>query len=887
MVGVLRVVSAAGDALVDIRPDWKSLDDASGATVGEVFRSSEVLQMYHLQATAQLYEQGGLNHDMSFFLTGVAFYSVERPDVKVSIAYHPTNMTISLLPVISEDGRELRWDHQAASVSYVMGVDQAYWNAGSYMGETTGAFFSYAVEFSLEHHRLHPRYQPFSVYEDYPGREFLTASGCDEFVWALLSAAQTRGVRLTPALLPQKHKIVIYSHSKPEIIVFSGDGSVASGGGNGDPDEPVEGGAVPGEAGDGSGSSSSSSSSNNSSSGGGEAGASSWSSSSLPTSSGSSDAGAVREEEEGHASGSGGGSSSSSSSSSSSTSPSVDEIRNNSSSSSTSAGQEGQEEDGDGSSAGGEERQRRRLRGRTLLWGSPGSDSAGSVGEAGALDQEAGEPEDEGTEVPGVASVDEAEATGAPLSTASPTEMAVQTHAPAAEPTDEWQEVVGYYQSLQLCLQERKFSFVTSLKDFVRYFDCLDDVAFIAIGPHEYYKVNITSTKLDHISLPEELPEVKRRYESFTRVDTALAVWILMIIACGIHGVLWQAAVIQHWLKSYGNAQVEEEPLEGSDDSAEPQRPPSLTRKITTEYLRVGQLLLGKAEDNFLELSPSSAPAKDATAACSGAAASGAGPGDADSSGGGGSNGLPRRQRSPKRGGTFRNGLPQRDRDEGGGAGGSRRRQGPARGGRGGGAVEEETGLEMRDTSGQPKGGRWEDEEEGEDEEGEDGTFVGSAGGAGRHRAGAENIPPSSLSSSTSSLPQGITAHERGARVWSGAGRAHGSGGGERWIGFAGSPRNSRPPVPTAWDDDRGDTTTAGGARGEDAPLGNSNGSSEREPLAASSPSAMESGRRKGNRNGSRSRSRSTSPEVFRVAKQDDSSSGGEESATFFKEEDR
>ncbi|CAM9282647.1 unnamed protein product [Ectocarpus sp. 4 AP-2014] len=868
MVGVLR---AAGDALVDIRPDWKSLDDASGATVGEVFRSSEVLQMYHLQATAQLYEQGGLNHDMSFFLTGVAFYSVERPDVKVSIAYHPTNMTISLLPVISEDGRELRWDHQAASVSYVMGVDQAYWNAGSYMGETTGAFFSYAVEFSLEYHQLHPRYQPFSVYEDYPGREFLTASGCDEFVWALLSAAQTRGVRLTPALLPQKHKIVIYSHSKPEIIVFSGDGSSTSGGGNGDSDELAEGGAVPGEVGGGS----SSSSSNNSSSGGGEAGASSWSSS-LPTSSGDSDAPPVREEEEGHASGSGGGSSSSS------MSPSVDDIRNKSSSSS-STGQEGQEEDGDGSSAGGEERQRL-LRGRTLLWGSPGSDSAGNAGEAGALDQEAGEPEDEGTEEPGVTGVDEAEATGAPLSTVSPTEAAVQTHAPAAEPTEEWQEVVGYYQSLQLCLQERKFSFVTSLKDFVRYFDCLDDVAFIAIGPHEYYKVNITSTKLDHISLPEELPEVKRRYESFTRVDTALAVWILMIIACGIHGVLWQAAVIQHWLKSYGNAQVEEEPLEGSDDSAEPERPPSLTRKITTQYLRVGQLLLGKAEDDFLELSPSSAPAKDATAACCGAAASGGGPGDADSSGGGGSNGLPRRQRSPKRGGAFRNGAP-RDRDDGGGAGGSRRRQGPARGG-GRGAAEEEKGLEMRDTSGQPKGGRWgEEEEEEEEEEGEDGAFVGSASGAGRHRAGAENIPPSSPSSSTSSVPQGIMAHERGVRVWSGAGRAYGSGGGERWIGFAGSPRNRRPPVRTAWDDERGTTTAAAG--GEDERLGNGNGNSQRDPLAASSPSATESGRRKDKRNGSRSRSRSTSPEALGVAKQGDSSSGGEESATFFKEEDR
>lgn len=41
------------------------------------------LKLFCLQATAQLYEQGGLNHDMSFFLTAVAFYSMERPDVKV------------------------------------------------------------------------------------------------------------------------------------------------------------------------------------------------------------------------------------------------------------------------------------------------------------------------------------------------------------------------------------------------------------------------------------------------------------------------------------------------------------------------------------------------------------------------------------------------------------------------------------------------------------------------------------------------------------------------------------------------------------------------------------------------------------------------------------
>lgn len=43
---------------------------------------------------------------------------------KVSMAYHPTNMTISLLPVISDDGRELHWENQGASVSYIMDIDQ-------------------------------------------------------------------------------------------------------------------------------------------------------------------------------------------------------------------------------------------------------------------------------------------------------------------------------------------------------------------------------------------------------------------------------------------------------------------------------------------------------------------------------------------------------------------------------------------------------------------------------------------------------------------------------------------------------------------------------------------------------------------------------------------
>lgn len=40
------------------------------------------------------------------------------------------------------------------------------------------------------------------------------------------------------------------------------------------------------------------------------------------------------------------------------------------------------------------------------------------------------------------------------------------------------------------------------------------------------------------------------------RVDTLLAIWILLILACGVHGMLWQAALIQHWIKSSGCDQV-------------------------------------------------------------------------------------------------------------------------------------------------------------------------------------------------------------------------------------------------------------------------------------------------------------------------------------------
>ncbi|CAM9243148.1 unnamed protein product [Scytosiphon promiscuus] len=829
-VSKLLGATAAEDE-ADSRPLWTPLR----ADDGEVFRSNEVLQMYHLQATAQLYEQGGLNHDLSFFLTAVGFHSVDRPEVKVSMAYHPTNMTISLLPVISEDGRGLRWDHQAASTSLVMGVDQAYWTAGSYMGETTGAFFSYAVEFSLDYYQIHPRYQPFSVYEDYPGREFLTASSCDEYVWALFSAAQTRGVRLTPALLPQKHKIVIYSHTEPEIIVLNGDGS---GGGDGDddgedvedgdasPDDPAEEGELPRDGGSDGGNGSSSGSGGDGETTGSDS-TFSWSSSSLSSSASNSEEVVWADDADGG--GDGGDSSSSSSRSSNSTSGTSSTNSSSSSSSSSSDFGEGQQEESGGdvptNSTDGDERQR----GRRLLWG-PSSrglldedqvlpaqgaaslDDAGGLGEGGDGDV-AGEGEGQAVGV-----------VGDDLVTPPPAEASA-TAAASSTSLDDWQQVVAYYQSVQLCLQERKFSFVTSLKDFARYFDCLDDVAFISIGPHEYYKVNLTSSKLDPISLPEDLPEVQQRYEGFTLADTCIAIFILMILACGIHGVLWQAAVIQHWLKSRGYGRLEET-LPDEDDAPELEQHPSLARKISSEYLRLGQLFFGRLDDSSsTSLLPSvaSAPRSDTLSAGDhlGDAASFDPEGVLKGLSDGSDSDRPLSHRRPPhaRVGSFEEvAVGEAETVSEWGLGSSKRRQRPT----GGGAANGEEGLEMQATGASAAaaaGGRQGGEEgpEGRRRGGRrgdgDGALSGGTNGVSA-AAGDDDAPlvppsPPSLLPNVSEEAGNSLSPVADPAMAGDAGRFHGGtrrfssgaggpylggldGGGDRWIGFAGSPRFDR-----------------------------------------------------------------------------------------------
>ncbi|CAN0114733.1 unnamed protein product, partial [Hapterophycus canaliculatus] len=369
-------------------------------------------------------------------------------------------------------------------------------------------------------------------------------------------------------------------------------------------------------------------------------------------------------------------------------------------------------------------------------------------------------------------------------------------------------------------LSQRKFSFVTSLKDFARYFDCLDDVAFISIGPHEYYKVNLTSSKLDPISLPEELPEVQQRYEGFTLADTCIGIFILMILACGIHGVLWQAAVIQHWLKSHGYGRLQET-LPEEDESPEPQQNPSLAQKVSSEYLRLGQLVFGRLDDSSV---PSLLPSV-ATASRSGLSPAEDHPGDITSSdsevvvrGLGDGSGSDRRRsqrRPPQNGGGSYEGVADDDEEVGGGweVGSSKRRQRA----NGGSAADGEEGLEMQVTGASAAAGRQgerdgpEGRRKGEQRGDGDGALRGGTNGVllAAGDGGAPLVPPSPPSllsnaaeeTGSSFSPTSNPAAADGAdRIPGETKRIKALGpypgvidrGGDRWIGFAGSPRGDR-----------------------------------------------------------------------------------------------
>lgn len=227
-----------------------------------------------------------------------------------------------------------------------------------------------------------------------------------------------------------------------------------------------------------------------------------------------------------------------------------------------------------------------------------------------------------------------------------------------------------------------------------------------------------------------------------------------------------------------------------------------MTRQITTEYLRLGHLLLGKTNDEY-QISPpspsaagSAAPAA-ASASASAAAAGRTHPGDnAEVSNrfDGINDGRPPHQPPPKRGAHRNGGTTAAGGEQGGGAGTDNPYRGRRLTRR---EDEDEEGVEMRETTKMGAARK----QEGEKEERDAGLSFGSASGVfGGVERGNARSPP---------LPS-ISPRQRiyGAGGRSRAHRPYGSGVDgveDRWIGFAGSPRGERPAVQGARQSGDGD----------------------------------------------------------------------------------
>jgi hypothetical protein len=74
------------------------------------------------------------------------------------------------------------------------------------------------MDVSLAYGLANPNYQPFSVYDTYPGKELLAASSPDNFVWTILAEFGKLGVTLHPVLAPKKVRIVLFSNHVPDVL---------------------------------------------------------------------------------------------------------------------------------------------------------------------------------------------------------------------------------------------------------------------------------------------------------------------------------------------------------------------------------------------------------------------------------------------------------------------------------------------------------------------------------------------------------------------------------------------------------------------------------------------------------------------------------------------
>lgn len=189
----------------------------------DYFNSNEQVQLYLLRGQDTLYERGGLDKTLQYVITGLGFVSLDHDDKVLVMGMIPKDGTISLLPVIGADGGSLSWPYHFAEIVLSVTIDASYWASISQVATTTGALVSGLAEDVLKlSSDKELRYQPFSVYREFPGVRWLQAEAADEFAWSLLENAAARGVKMVPRVLPAKVKINYYSAQPPTLLNTAG-----------------------------------------------------------------------------------------------------------------------------------------------------------------------------------------------------------------------------------------------------------------------------------------------------------------------------------------------------------------------------------------------------------------------------------------------------------------------------------------------------------------------------------------------------------------------------------------------------------------------------------------------------------------------------------------
>jgi len=168
----------------------------------------------------EVYEDGTINGNIHIQVTGVGFWS-PGTDNKIALTFEPRSSKLQLLPKIDTSDpsfQRLIWDNYAA-VYCDTDVDSNLWTSLTYMGTMGGSVFTHILSYAKQYGRTHHYYLPFSIYDHYPGTNYVPAYSSDEFVWGIFEEmSQLVTEQLHPMIVPKKLKFMFFAQQQPQLV---------------------------------------------------------------------------------------------------------------------------------------------------------------------------------------------------------------------------------------------------------------------------------------------------------------------------------------------------------------------------------------------------------------------------------------------------------------------------------------------------------------------------------------------------------------------------------------------------------------------------------------------------------------------------------------------